>query len=255
MTKPLKDKTALVTGASKGIGRATAIRLAHDGACVLVNYASDKAGAEKTVADIAKNGGRAFAIHGDLSELGHIKKMFSVIDLTMKNNNLKNIDILVNNAGIFPSGSLEDTTEETFDRIFSINVKGLFFTTQETVKRMPKGGRIINISSVVARLASTGLCAYGASKAAVDILTLNFAEELGRKKGINVNSIRPGLIRTEGTSGMTHDAELVKHITQHTALGRLGEPEDVADAIAFLAGPDSRWVSGQTLETSGGHYL
>ena len=255
MTKPLENKTALVTGASKGIGKATALRLARDGAAVLVNYSSDKSGAEKVVAEIIKNGGKGFAVHGDLSKLENIKKMFSEIDLIFKNNSLKNINILVNNAGVFPAGDLESTTEETFDHIFDINVKGLFFTTQEAVKRMAQGGRIINISSVVARLASSGLCAYAASKAAVDSLTMSLADELGRKKGIHVNSVRPGLIKTEGTSGMTQDAELVDHITKLTALGGIGEPEDIANTIAFLAGPDARWVSGKTIEVSGGYYL
>lgn len=255
MTKPLENKTALVTGASKGIGKATALRLARDGAAVLLNYSSDKAGAEKVAEEIVKNGGKAFAVHGDLSKLANIKKMFSDIDLILSNNKLKNINILVNNAGIFPGGDLETTTEETFDRIFNINVKGLIFTTQEAVKRMEQGGRIINVSSVVARMASSGLCAYAASKAAVDSLTLSFADELGRKKGINVNSVRPGLIRTEGTSGMTQDADLVKHITKMTALGDVGEPEDIANTIAFLAGPDARWVSGKSIEVSGGYYL
>ncbi len=255
MTKPLANKVALVTGASKGIGRAIAIRFARDGATVLVNYASDKTGAEKTAQEITSSDGKAFAIQGDLSTLPNIKKMFSETDLILKNNNLKKIDILVNNAGIFPMGELETTSEEIYDRIFDINVKGLFFTTQEAVKRMNRGGRIINISSVAAHLASTGLCAYGASKAAVDQLTTNFAEELGRKYGITVNSIRPGLIRTEGTSAMHEDKELVQRLSDQTALGRIGEPEEIASIAAFLASDDARWVTGETIEGSGGHYL
>ncbi len=248
MTKPLHNKTALVTGASKGLGKAIALRLANDGATVIVNYASDKAGAENVAASIAKAGGKAHVVHGDVSKVANIQKMFADIDAL----GIKSIDILVNNAGIFPPGGLEDATEEVFDSVFDINVKGLFFVTQEAVKRMGEGGRIVNISSGLTRFtAAPMLTIYSASKGAVDILTRDFAATLG-PRGITVNAVHPGLTATEGASAMTSNQDVVGHIVSGTALGRLGQPDDIADIVAFFCGNDSRWATAQHVEASGG---
>lgn len=251
---PLQNKSALVTGASKGIGRASAERLAKDGAFVIVNYAHDKDGAEATVKSITSKGGKAVALPGDLSDVAKIRKMFGEIDSILKSQGLKTLDILVNNAGVYPMGTLEDTTEETFDKVFDVNVKGLFFTTQEAVKRMGSGGRVINVSTTLTRVGSNSMLVYAASKGAVDILTRDFALALG-PKGITVNAINPGLVRTEGTAGMTADEGNMKRFAGATALGRIGEPKDIADVIGFLANDNARWVTAQTIEASGGYHL
>jgi 3-oxoacyl-[acyl-carrier protein] reductase len=254
MTALLQNKSALVTGASKGIGKATAERLAKDGAFVILTYSSDKAGAEAAVKNIASKGGKAAAVQGDVSTVPGIKKLFGEVDAALKAAGLKNLDILVNNAGVYPMGGIEDTTEADFDRTFAVNVKGLFFTTQEAVKRMQSGARIINISTTLTRVGSPQLLAYSASKGAVDILTRDLALALG-PKGITVNAVNPGLVRTEGTAGMTSNNEVVQNFAGQTALGRIGEPQDIADVVAFLANDNARWVTAQTIEASGGYHL
>ena len=253
-TLPLQNKSAFITGGSKGIGRAVAMRLAKDGAFVIISYASDKKGADSTVQSILSKGGRAVAIQGDVSRVYNVKKMFGEVMKAMKDNGFKTLDILVNNAGVYPMGTLEDTTEEDFEKTFAINVKGLFFCTQEAVKFMGEGGRVINISTTLTRVGSSRMLAYAASKGAVDVLTRDLAIALG-PKGITVNAINPGLIRTEGTSQMTADNENVKRFSDETALGRIGEPQDVADVVAFLANDNSRWVTAQRIEASGGYHL
>ena len=241
----MKNKIALVTGASKGIGKAIALRLAQDGVEVIVNYATDKAGAEGVVQQIIKSGGTAKALQGDVSIIAGIQKMFSGID---------KLDILVNNAGVFPMGGLTDATEEIFDKIFDVNVKGLFFTTQEAAKRMADNGRIVNISTVLARIATTSMGVYAASKGAVDIMTRDFAKLLG-SRGITVNAVRPAFTKTEGTSGMVANKELVEGFVKDTALGRVAEPKDIADVVAFLCSDDARWVTAQIIEASGGYHF
>ncbi len=250
----LQNKSALVTGASKGLGRATAERLGRDGAFVIVNYASDKKGAEAAVKAITAKGGKAVALQGDISTVANIKKMFKEVGEILKKEKFKTLDILVNNAGVFPMGTLFDTKEEDFDKIFDINVKGLFFTTQEAVKLMDKGGRVINISTTLTRVGSNSMLAYAASKGAVDILTRDMAMALG-PKGITVNAVNPGLTRTEGTAGFTSDAAAMKMFAEKTALGRIGEPNDIADVVAFLANDNARWVTAQVIEASGGYHL
>lgn len=250
----LHGKSALITGASKGIGKAAALRLAADGAFVIVNYASDQKGAEDAVASITSAGGKAVVLQGDVSTLTGIQKMFTQVDQILASAGFKTLDILVNNAGVYPTGSLFDTTEEDFDKIFNVNVKGLFFTTQEAQKRMGDGGRIINISTALTRFASNSMVAYSASKGAVEIMTRDMAQALG-PKGITVNAINPGMIRTEGTAGMTGNSETVEKISRQTALGRIGEADDISGIIAFLASDQSRWVTAQKIEASGGYHL
>ena len=253
-TKPLQNKTALVTGASKGIGKAAALKLARDGAFVIVNYATDASGAAAAVAQIEKEEGRAIAIQGDISNLASIKTLFADVDAALKKEGFTVLNILVNNAGIYPVATFENTTEEEFDKTFNVNVKGLFFTSQEAVKRMTNGGRIINISTALTRFATDSMIAYAASKGAVDLLTRDMAKSLG-PKGITVNAVNPGLIRTEGTSFMTQDNTIVTAISGDTALGRVGEPDDIAGVVAFLANDNARWVTAQTIEASGGYHL
>ena len=254
MTSPLQGKAALVTGASKGIGRAAAGRLARDGAFVILTYASDRRGADEAVRSIEAGGGKAVAVQADISALAGIKNLFSGVDAALAKNGFKSLDILVNNAGIYPMGTLFDTTEEVFDKTFGVNVKGLFFTTQEGVRRMGVGGRVINISTTLTRVGSGAMLAYSASKGAVDVLTRDMAVSLG-PKGITVNAVNPGLVRTEGTAGMTASGDTVSYFSSQTALGRLGEPDDIADVVAFLAGDNSRWITAQTIEASGGYHL
>ena len=255
MSNPsLQNKAALVTGASKGIGRAAAERLGRDGAFVIVNYSSDKAGAEATVKAITAKGGKAVALQGDISKVANIKKMFAEIAEILKKEKLSALDILVNNAGVFPMGTLFDTKEEDFDKIFAVNVKGLFFTTQEAARLMGQGGRVINISTTLTRVGSNSMLAYAASKGAVDILTRDMAMALG-PKGITVNAVNPGLTRTEGTAGFTTDNAAMQMFAEKTVLGRIGEPQDIADVIAFLANDNSRWVTAQSIEASGGYHL
>jgi NAD(P)-dependent dehydrogenase (short-subunit alcohol dehydrogenase family) len=251
MTKPLQNKLALVTGASKGLGKAIALRLARDGAAVIVNYASDKAGADGVVQTITKDGGKAYALQGDVSKVANIRKMFTELDGILKTHGVKSLDILVNNAGVFPMGGLEDATEETFDKIFDVNVKGLFFTTQEAAKRLAKGGRIVNISTGLTRFTAPMMSLYSASKGAVDILTRDFAATLG-SRGITVNAVHPGLTATEGTSNLTSNKDMIGEVVKGTALGRLGQPDDIADVVAFFCSNDARWVTAGHIEASGG---
>ena len=250
MPKPLQNKTALVTGASKGLGKAIALRLACDGAVVVVNYASDKAGAEDAVYQIIKSGGRAYALQGDINKVANVRKMF----VDMEEAGFKSVDILINNAGVYPAGGLDDATEETFDRIFDVNVKGLFFTTQEAVKRMPDGGRIVNISTDLVRVSVPAMGVYSSSKGAVNIMTQDFAVALG-SRGITVNAVSPGLTATEGTSGMMKNKEWVEEYVKDTSLGRMAEPRDIADVVAFLCTDDAKWVTAQIIEASGGYHL
>jgi len=250
MPKPLQNKTALVTGASKGLGKAIALRLARDGAAVVVNYAFDKAGAEDVVYQIVKDGGRAYALQGDISKVANIRKMF----IDMEEAGFKSVDILINNAGVYPAGGVEDATEEIFDKIYDLNVKGLFFTTQEAVKRMPDGGRIVNISTDLVRVSVPAMSVYSSSKSAVNTMTQDFAEALGNRR-ITVNAVSPGLTMTEGTSGMMKDSEWVAGYVKDTVLGRMAKPRDIADVVAFLCTDDARWVTAQIIEASGGYRL
>jgi 3-oxoacyl-[acyl-carrier protein] reductase len=253
MTKPLQNKIALVTGGSKGLGKAIALRLARDGADVIVTYGSDKTGAEGVVAAITKEGRKAYAVQGEVGNVAAIRKTFAEIDKL----GLKSLDILINNAGVFPVGGLEDATEEVFDKVFDINVKGLFFTTQEAAKRLSNGGRIVNISTGLTRYtAGSAMTIYSASKGAVDILTRDFAATLG-PRGITVNAVHPGLTATEGTlsAGTTSSKDYTDLVIKATALGRLGQPDDIADVVAFFCSNDARWTTAQHLEASGGARL
>ena len=248
-TKKLSGKVALVTGASKGIGASIAKHLAAEGAAVVVNYSSSKAGAEKVVAEIVKHGGKAVAIGGSVAKPEEIK---SLIAGTKKA--FGKLDILVNNAGIYEFAPIGTITPESFHKQFDVNVLGLVLTTQEALPLFgPEGGSVINISSVVSRLSLPGSTVYAATKAAVDLITRVHAVELGAKK-IRVNAINPGMVETEGT----HSAGMIKSPMQQeyeakAPAGRIGQPEDIAKAAVFLASEESSWVTGETLFVGGGY--
>jgi 3-oxoacyl-[acyl-carrier protein] reductase len=250
ISKKLAGKVAVVTGASKGIGAAIATHLAAEGAAVIVNYASSKAGADKVVAAITGAGGKGIAVQADVSKSADIGKLFSETKKAFGH-----VDILVNNAGVYEFGPLENVTEEHFHKQFNLNVLGLLLTTQEAVKHFtPAGGSIVNISSVVGRHPLPGASVYSATKAAVDAITKSLAKELGPKK-IRVNSLNPGMIETEGlhAAGFA-EGDFRKQLEAQTPLGRIGQPDDTAKVAVFLASDDSGWVTGETLLVSGGNY-
>lgn len=252
----LNGKIALVTGASRGIGRGIALRLAQDGALVAVHYGRRQKEAEEVVQEIEKNGGAAFAVGADLRTLAGIHDLFAALDEALiARTGERQFDILVNNAGIGQILSLEEATEESFDEVMSINVKGPFFVIQQALSRLKDGGRIINLSSFVTRVASPTVFAYSVSKGAMDTLTLALAKQLGSRH-ITVNAIQPGIINTEMNAGtLQNNPDGQKYAASLSIFNRWGEPEDVADIASFLASPDSRWVTGQLIDASGGSRL
>jgi 3-oxoacyl-[acyl-carrier protein] reductase len=244
----LSGKTALVTGASKGIGTGIAKGLAAEGAAVAVNYASSKEGAERVVAEINAQGGKAIAVQGDVAKAADVEKIFAAAKRAFGR-----LDILVNNAGVYNFQPLEKVTEEDFHRHFNTNVLGLLLATREAAKLFgEEGGSVINIGSVASELTPPNSVVYTATKGAVDAVTRVLAKELGPRK-IRVNSINPGLIETEGaTAGGFIGGEFEKQTVAQTPLGRAGQPDDIAPVAVFLASDESRWVIGDTLAVSGG---
>ena len=244
-TQNLSGKIALVTGASRGIGRAIAQRLSRDGAAVAVNYVSNANSAEEVAAEIKAAGGNAIALPADVSKLEDIKRLF---DQTIEH--FGRLDILINNAGIRISKNVAEIDEAEYDRLFAINVKGTFFACQLAARRLSEGGKIINISSAVTRMMLPGYSIYAASKGAVDQITRVLAKELGGRH-ITVNAVAPGPVDTELFRDGKSD-EQIQQLAQMAALGRVGEAQDIADAVAFLAGDDARWITGQTIHVNGG---
>lgn len=243
----LTGKVAIVTGASKGIGAAIAKSLAADGASVVVNYASSKAGAEKVVAAITAAGGKAVAVGGDVSKAADAK---GIIDAAIKN--YGRIDILVNNSGVYEFAPIESVTEDSFHKLFNINVLGLLLTTQAAVKYLKEGASIINIGSGVSRITPPNSAVYTGTKGAVDAITGVLARELGPRK-IRVNTINPGVVETEGTqSAGIIGSEMEKQFTAQVPLGRTGQVGDIASIASFLASDDSRWLTGEQLLATGG---
>jgi 3-oxoacyl-[acyl-carrier protein] reductase len=244
----LTGKVAVVTGASKGIGASIAEHLAAEGAKVVVNYSSSKAGADKVVANIKAKGGEAIAVQGNVAKEADIEKLFAETKKAYGK-----LDILVNNAGIFEFLPLDAVTPEHFHKQFDLNVLGLLLTTKEAVKLIgPAGGSIINISSIVGPMPAPTASVYSATKAAVDAVTVALAGELGPKK-IRVNSLNPGMVETEGLHSVGFaDSDFRKHVEATTPLGRIAQPNDVATAAVFFASDDAGWVTGQTLIVAGG---
>jgi len=249
MSHRLTGKVAVVTGASKGIGAAIAKHLADEGAAVVVNYASSKAGADRVVAEITGKGGRAVAVQADVAKPADIKRLFAEAKKAFGR-----LDVLVNNAGVYEFAPLENVTAEHFHRLFDLNVLGLLLASQEAARHFgPAGGSIINISSVVATAAPPNASVYSATKAAVDAVTRSLAKELGARN-IRVNSINPGMVETEGVhaAGIA-DSDLRKQIEAQTPLGRIGQPQDIGPVAVFLASGESGWVTGETLHVAGGN--
>jgi 3-oxoacyl-[acyl-carrier protein] reductase len=238
-------RVALVTGASRGIGAAVAKRLAADGFAVAVNYAGNEAAANATVAAIEAAGGRAIAVRADVAKVDDVKAMFAAIE-----EKLGRVDILVNNAGILPYVTIAETTDEQFERTMAINVAGTFNTMREAAQRLNDGGRIVNFSTSVLHMAPPTYGVYVATKGAVEALTRVFAKEL-RGRGITCNAVAPGPVATElFLNGKSE--ELIQQIAKSAPLERLGQPEDIAGVVSFLAGPDGGWVNGQILRANGG---
>jgi 3-oxoacyl-[acyl-carrier protein] reductase len=249
MSQKLAGQVALVTGASKGIGAAIARQLAADGAAVVVNYASSKAGADRVVDQIVTAGGKAVAVQADLSQPADIVRLVAETKQAFGK-----LDILVNNAGVYEFAALEAITPEHYRKQFDLNVLGLLLTTQEAVKLFgPEGGNIINISSVMATARIPASAVYSGTKAAVEAITRSLAAELGPRK-IRVNSINPGMVETEGVhSAGIAESDFRKQVESQTPLGRIGQPDDIATAVAFFASPGASWITGETLYISGGN--
>jgi 3-oxoacyl-[acyl-carrier protein] reductase len=241
----LNNKTAIVTGSSRGLGKAVAKLLALNGANVIINYSSNKNQAEEVVSEIIQSGGNAYAIKADISNPTEITKLF---DQSIEK--YGRIDIVINNAGIMITKFTKDTSEEDFDKTFSINTKSVFFSMKESATKMSDNGRIINISSSVTRVMFPTYGVYSASKAAVEQMTKVFAKEIG-SRGITANTISPGPINTElFLQGKTE--EVIQRVAGLTAFNRIGETNDIAPIILFLASDESQWITGQNFGVNGG---
>ncbi len=243
----LKDKVAIVTGASRGIGRAIAFRLAQEGAEVFFNYQNDVTAANEVVDSITRSGGRAFAVEADSSDMEAMRRFCAVVVRQSAH-----IDILVNNVGTastkpLPLGMVD---LEEYERIFNLNTRGLFFTSQEVLRLMRDGGRIVNVSSVASHWIAGGRSVYAGSKAAIEAFTRVWAAELGGR-GITVNSVSPGLVETERFKKIM-PADVQESFIRNTPLGRLGQPEDIADVVLLLCSEEGRWITAQNIMASGG---
>lgn len=245
MTQQAPQRVALVTGGSRGIGAAIVRRLARDGFAVAINYASSASEADALAAEIRNAGGRALAVRADVSKAADVTALFDQVQAE-----LGRIDVLVNSAGVLSVQPLADTTDEQFERTFDINTRGTFNTLRAAATRLADGGRIVNVSSTTIALNLPGYAIYIGSKAAVESFTHVFSKEL-RGRQITVNAVAPGPVATElflkGKS-----PELIEHFTKLPPLERLGQPDDIAGVVSFLAGPDSGWVNGQILRANGG---
>lgn len=243
----LDSKVAVVTGASKGIGAAIAKALAAAGAAVVVNYASDQAGADAVVAAITAAGGKAVAVKGDVSKAAQAQ---ALVDAAVAQ--FGQLDILVNNSGVYKMAPIESFTEDEFHQQFNVNVLGLLLTTQAALKHLGEGASIINIGSVVARITPPGSAVYTGTKGAVDAITGVLSRELGPRK-IRVNALNPGMIETEGThSAGFIGSDFQNWAVSQTPLGRIGQPQDIASIAVFLASNDSYWLTGEQLLAGGG---
>jgi 3-oxoacyl-[acyl-carrier protein] reductase len=241
----IDGKVALITGASRGIGRAIAVRLGRDGAAVVVNYSGSQEAAHETVAAIEQGGGRAIAVQADVGKVADVERLF---DETFQQ--FGRLDILVNNAGIMFNKLLAEVAEEDFDRIFAVNVKGTFFACQQAAKRMADGGRIINFSSSTTAMMLATYGAYVATKGAVEQMSHVLAKELG-PRGITVNVVSPGPTDTE-LFGQDKTEQDKQRFAQMAAMGRLGQPQDIADVVALLVSDEARWITGQNIRANGG---
>ncbi|WP_329223795.1 SDR family oxidoreductase [Streptomyces sp. NBC_01485] len=251
-----QGRTALVTGGSRGIGRAVSMRLASEGALVAVHYGHDEAAADRTVKEIETDGGRAFAIHAELGVPGDATTLWSAFDRGLAAyapDAGPGLDILVNNAGITLPRTIGQVTEEDYDRVFAVNTKAPFFILQQGIGRLRDGGRIITVSSGATRFAFPGIIAYCMTKAALDHVTLSLAVELA-PRNITVNSVAPGFTDTE-INPTLQNPQIRQALSAYSPFDRLGEPADIADVVAFVASEDARWMTGQWLAATGGVHL
>ena len=252
MLRDLEGKTALVTGASRGIGRGIAERLAAAGALVAVNYASNDAAAQETLDAISGAGGEAFTIKAKLGDTPESEALVLALDSELTRRKGSNgLDILINNIGVGDYRGLSDTTDELLDYIFTNNVFAPFKLTRALYDRISDNGRVINISSMATRLIDKDTIAYNMSKAALEMFTVTLAKDLGRR-GITVNSVAPGFTETDVNSAILEDPEQVKQVAANTLLGRFAGTDDIADFVHALVSPAGRWVAGQNIEASGG---
>jgi 3-oxoacyl-[acyl-carrier protein] reductase len=242
----LKGKVAVVTGASKGIGAAIAERFGAEGAKVVVNYASDRVGAEKVVAKITQAGGHSIAVQGDVAKRQDVERIFAEAKRAFGK-----LDVLVNNAGVYEFKPLEDINEQHFRRQFDTNVLGLLYATQAAVKNMNGSGSIINVSSIASKTPPATGSVYAGTKAAVDVITRSLAQELGPRK-IRINTVSPGFTITEGVKSAGAEQAFSEYAVSRTPLGRPGVPDDIAKAVVFLAGDDSGWITGEEILVGGG---
>ncbi|MGZ0151828.1 SDR family NAD(P)-dependent oxidoreductase [Kribbella sp. WER1] len=244
----MNGKVALVTGASRGIGRAIAERLAAAGAEVAVHYHRDKAGAEETLARI---GGRGFVVGAELGVPGDASAVFEQLSAGLAG---RPLDVLVNNAAALPAGPIGSDTEAEFDRLMAVNVRAPYFLIQRLLPVLADGGRIVSVSSVATRMANPAQTSFAMTKGALETMTRTLAQEFGAR-GITVNAVAPGATRTDANGAVFEAPGLTELIVAHTALGRLGTAEDVADVVAYLASPAARWITGQVVDASGGLHL
>lgn len=248
-----RTKIALITGGSRGLGRNMAMSLAAKGTDVVITYNSNKEEAEKVVAAVNKTGRKALALQLDTSAINSFDAFASSLSEALKANfGTEKFDFLINNAGIGIHASFAETTEEQFDQLMNIHLKGVFFLTQKMLPHLNDGGRIINLSSGLARFSFAGYSAYGAMKGAIETLTRYMAKELGAR-GIAVNVVAPGAIETDFGGGLVRDnKELNQQVAGLTALGRVGLPDDIGGVVAFLCSPEAGWINAQRIEVSGG---
>jgi len=248
MSYSLKNKVALVTGASKGIGAAIAKHLGAAGASVVVNYSSSRTAADRVVNEITSAGGKAIAVQADVSKPDEVVRLLAETKAAYGK-----LDVLVNNAGVYEFGALEEITVDHFQRQFGLNVLGLLLTTKEAVTLFPaEGGRVINISSAITRLNPPHTAVYTATKGAVDSISRVLAKELGPRK-IRVNAINPGLVETEGThTASIIGSDMATGVIAQTPLGRIGQPDDIAKAVVFIASDEGGWITGEVINVSGG---
>ena len=245
--KSLRGQVALITGGSKRIGRSIALRLASDGADIIINYDSSKSEADSLVAELKDQGRRALAVQADVSHRADVQKLFTAAE-----NEFGRLDILVNNSGAYEFSPIESFTEQQFHKMFDINVLGLLLTTQAAVPHLGEGATVINIGSVVSSLTPPGSAVYTGTKGAVDAISGVLAKELGARK-IRVNSINPGMVETEGTHAAGFiGSDFEKGAVAQTPLGRIGQVDDIASVATFLASNDAQWITGELVRVGGG---